>query len=235
MAPSAHPGIAADSLENSSPSVPRHSALVRVTHWINAASFVGLAVSGAAILIAHPRLYWGETGTVGTPALIDLPIPFLLGHSGWGRYLHFLSAWICVLNGGLYVLSGAVSGHFRRDMLPHRRAQPVAADHPGDRDSGYSTLQRVAYLGAVFALFPATIWTGLAMSPSLEAVFPGVVTVLGGQQSARTIHFFVACLIAAFFLVHVAMVWREGFWRHVRAMTIGANSAASARRDTQDS
>ena len=45
---------------------PRHSALVRVTHWITALSFLGLFVSGIAILLAHPRLYWGETGAVGT-------------------------------------------------------------------------------------------------------------------------------------------------------------------------
>src|SRR5260370_31791230 len=53
---------------------PRHSAVVRITHWITAASFIALLVSGIAILIAHPRLYWGETGGVGTPSLIDLPI-----------------------------------------------------------------------------------------------------------------------------------------------------------------
>ena len=35
------------------------------------------------------------------------------------------------------------------------------------------------------------IWTGLAMSPAVTSVFPFIVTVFGGQQSARTIHFFV--------------------------------------------
>jgi len=84
----------------------RHSRLVRITHWVTTLSFFGLLVSGIAILVAHPRLYWGETGSVGTPSLLDLPIPFMLGHSGWGRYLHFLSAWVCVLTGLLYVLPG---------------------------------------------------------------------------------------------------------------------------------
>jgi cytochrome b subunit of formate dehydrogenase len=73
--------------------VPRHSVLVRITHWINAASFVALGVSGIGILLSHPRFYWGETGGVGTPSLFDLPLPFMLGGpSGWGRYLHFLAA-----------------------------------------------------------------------------------------------------------------------------------------------
>src|SRR5215468_9992264 len=40
----------------------RHFALVRMTHWLTAAGFISLLVSGIAILLAHPRLYWGETG-----------------------------------------------------------------------------------------------------------------------------------------------------------------------------
>src|ERR1035438_5579948 len=98
---------------------PRHSAIVRITHWINTLSFFGLLVSGIAILLAHPRLYWGETGSVGTPSLIDLPLPFLLGgQSGWGRSQHFLFAWVCVLNGFLYVISGLFTQHFRKNVLP---------------------------------------------------------------------------------------------------------------------
>ena len=75
---------------------PRHSVLVRITHWITTLSFLALLVSGIAILLAHPRLYWGETGAVGAPSLIDLPLPFMLtGQSGWGRSLHFFAAWLC--------------------------------------------------------------------------------------------------------------------------------------------
>jgi Ni,Fe-hydrogenase I cytochrome b subunit len=38
----------------------RHSAVVRVTHWITTLSFLALLVSGVEILISHPRFYWGE-------------------------------------------------------------------------------------------------------------------------------------------------------------------------------
>ena len=51
---------------------PRHSAVVRVTHWIHAASFIVLVLSGIGILLAYPRMHWGETGTVGTSSLFDL-------------------------------------------------------------------------------------------------------------------------------------------------------------------
>src|ERR1700683_165439 len=97
---------------------PRHSAVVRITHWITTLSFLGLLVSGVAILVAHPRLYWGETGSVGTPSLLDLPLRFRSGHSGWGRYLHFFAAWVCVLNGSVYAISGFFMRHFRKHLLP---------------------------------------------------------------------------------------------------------------------
>jgi thiosulfate reductase cytochrome b subunit len=184
---------------------PRHSALVRVTHWINAISFIGLVVSGIGIILAHPRFYWGETGGLGTPSLFDLPLPFMLGGpSGWGRYLHFESAWLCVLNGLVYAASGIASRHFQKD-LPR----------------SYNPLQRLTYLAVVFVLFPLMIWTGLAMSPAITSVFPVLVTSLGGHQSARTIHFFCAVALVLFLFIHIAMVWRAGFVEHVRAMLTG--------------
>lgn len=188
----------------------RHSALVRVTHWLTAVNFIALVVSGIAILLAHPRLYWGETGTLGTPSLLDLPLPFLLtGQSGWGRYLHFLSAWVAVLTGAVYMLGGARSSHFSTDLF--RPAQPAK----------YNVTQRITYAGVVFVLSPLMIWTGLAMSPAVTSVLPALVTSLGGQQSARTIHFVVGTVLLLFVIGHVLMVIIAGFTRHVGAMILG--------------
>jgi thiosulfate reductase cytochrome b subunit len=69
------------------------------------------------------------------------------------------------------------------------------------------------------------IWTGLAMSPSVTSVFPILVTVLHGQQSARTIHFFIANFLVLFLLVHIAMVCLAGFTKLVRAMITGRSVA----------
>src|SRR5260370_29930763 len=100
---------------------PRHSALIRVTHWIHTLSFLALVVSGIGILLAHPRFYWGETGGVGGPSLFDLPLPFMIGGpSGWGRYLHFLAAWVCILNGLLYAISGLLTQPFPQNLLPKK-------------------------------------------------------------------------------------------------------------------
>src|SRR5215510_6034831 len=96
----------------------RHAPIVRITHWIHSVAFLALLISGSAILLAHPRLYWGETGAFGSPALIELPLPLNLDQSGWGRSLHFLAAWICILNGAVYGLAGTISRHFQTKMLP---------------------------------------------------------------------------------------------------------------------
>jgi hypothetical protein len=71
------------------------------------------------------------------------------------------------------------------------------------------------------------LWTGLAMSPAVTSVFPVLATALGGQQTARTLHFFLACALVLFAVVHVALVWQTGFRRRVRAMITGRGPAAS--------
>jgi thiosulfate reductase cytochrome b subunit len=237
MAESAYvPGLATEISDT--PDSLRHAALVRITHWINTLSFFGLLVSGVAILLAHPRFYWGETGALGTPSLIDLPLPFMRGGpSGWGRNLHFLSAWVSVLNGSVYVLSGILTRHFRNHLLPAKAdltwgsVSRVVSDHlrwkrPGVENSlAYDLFQRLSYLGVVFVLLPLMIWTGFAMAPAIVSVFPALVTVLGGQQSARTIHFLVTDLLVLFVLVHVAMVSLAGFKTHVQAMITGRGAA----------
>jgi len=210
-----------------------HPAVVRVTHWLIAIGFFCLLVSGTAILISHPRFYWGETGTVDMPSLFDLPFEPIYGHSGWGRYLHFQAAWLLVLSGFVYVVAGLVGNHFRARLLPEKseltwraiRAEVLSHlrwRRPlADQAWRYNAVQQLAYLLVIFALLPAMIWTGLAMSPTMTAQYPFLVTVLGGHQSARTLHFFVASLLAVFVTVHVAMLFLVGFGPHFRAMVTG--------------
>jgi thiosulfate reductase cytochrome b subunit len=227
---------------------PRHSALVRVTHWLTTLCFLALLVSGLEIVVSHPRFYWGESGNVLTPALFSIPIPssratvptgygyVLPDQNGWSRYLHFEAAWVLVLTGALYVIWGASSGHFHKNLLPDanvrsvqalsraltrhlRFARPVAADA-----WSYNLVQRLTYIMVIFVLFPLVIWTGLAMSPAFVSAVPSTVTILGGRQSARTLHFLVSVSLVAFLLVHVAMVWFAGFGTRVMAMITGASA-----------
>jgi thiosulfate reductase cytochrome b subunit len=223
----------------------RHTALVRVTHWLTFIAFVGLLVTGLEIVISHPRFYWGETGNVNMHPLFTIPIPasrdtvptgynyVMPDQNGWSRYLHFQSAWLLVLTGAVYLIAGLWTGHFRQNLWPGvgernwraftsriggslRRATP----DPSEIHS-YNVLQRTAYLGVVFVLFPLVIWTGLALSPAFDSAFPWAVDVLGGRQSARTLHFFITIALVVFFLVHVAMVAMNGFRSRMRGMITG--------------
>jgi thiosulfate reductase cytochrome b subunit len=224
---------------------PRHFLLVRVTHWITTLCFLALLVTGAEIVISHPRFYWGETGNVLTKPLFKIPIPssralvpsgygyVLPDQNGWSRYLHFQSAWIVVFTGSLYVLSFLFTGHLRKNLLPTKSDRSFRAfaaaiagylrfrRPPAAEAWSYNLLQRLAYLFVIFVLFPLVIWTGLAMSPAFVSAFPLTVNLLGGQQSARTLHFFVSLALVLFLLVHVAMVFLAGFWSHTRAMITG--------------
>jgi len=207
--------------------------------------FLARLVSGGESVISHPRVYWGETGNVLTQPLFKLPIPssrklvptgygyVLPDQNGWSRYLHFQAAWIAVLTGLLYTVSGLFTGHFWKNLLPRQadlswRAFSIAiANHlrfkrPSAAEAwSYNVLQRLTYLLVIFFLFPLVIWTGLAMSPAFVSAVPATVTVLGGQQSARTIHFFVSLFLLLFLLVHVVMVCIAGFRSRMRAMITG--------------
>ena len=126
----------------------RHARWVRISHWILAVSVFTLAFTGFVILMAHPRLYWGEAGNDLTPALIELPIsrnhrhggwdnpmPFqnaggaisanrtfdIFNQNGWGRSLHFLAAWLLAAAGAIYLVGGILGGHFRSHIVPRIR------------------------------------------------------------------------------------------------------------------
>jgi len=221
---------------------PRHSLVVRVAHWLTTLLFLALLISGVEIVISHPRFYWGETGNVNVTPLFSIPIPasraavptgyayVLKDQNGWSRYLHFQAGWFLVFTGLLYGLASLFNGHFRNHLLPVRKDLAWRAlsrslrEHLGfqpSATSSYNLLQRLAYLGVVFLIFPLMIWTGLAMSPSFTSAFPATVTMLGGQQSARTFHFFCTVILVIFVLVHVLMVYLSGFRSRVRAMTLG--------------
>ena len=235
------------------PEAPRHTALVRVTHWITAISFFALLVSGAEIVVSHPRFYWGEVGNSGTPPLFKIPIPasratvptgygyVLPDQNGWSRYLHFQSAWVVVLTGLVYAISGLWTGHFRNNLFPNQpdrtweAFQRVIAKHlrfapPEEADShSYNVLQRAAYLIVIFVLFPFVIWTGLALSPAFDSAVPAAVNLLGGRQSARTLHFFVSGFLLLFLIVHIAMVALFGFGSRMRAMITGLATVPQER------
>src|SRR5204862_4826621 len=119
------------------------------------------------------------------------------------RHWHFLFAWILLFNGLAYLGYSLWSRHLQRDIWPSRadiRAIPksildhIKLKHPtGDAARRYNVLQKLAYLG-VITLLTLMVLTGLTMSPGFNAIFPWLLDVFGGRQSARSIHFICAGL-----------------------------------------
>src|ERR1700745_807160 len=195
----------------------RHAALVRITHWLITLAFFALLLSGCEIVLSHPRFYWGEIGNVNTQPWLNLHLPssrdtvptgygyVLPDQNGWSRYLHFQAAWVAVATGLLYVIWGLFAGHFRRNLVPTRSNvneigvsifQHLRFARPSPEDAwSYNVLQRISYLVVIFILFPLMIWTGLAMSYGFVSAFPLSVRVLGGNQTARSLHFLVTILL----------------------------------------
>jgi thiosulfate reductase cytochrome b subunit len=227
--------------------------LVRVTHWLTFLSFAALLITGGEIVISHPRFYWGETGNVNMRPLFVIPIAssrdtvptgynyVMPDQNGWSRYLHFQSAWVLVITALVYGIAGVVSGHFRRDLVPERRdwswraywrrmAQYFHRAPPDAAEAGsYNVLQRSTYLLVILVLFPLVIWTGLALSPAFDSAIPAAVNLLGGRQSARTLHFFLSIALVLFLVVHITMVAVSGFWNRLRAMITGRAAPAEER------
>jgi len=158
------------------------------------------------------------------------------------RHWHLTFAWLFVAAIVLYWMFGLGNGHIWRDMLPGRHEltpRHILEDiknhmllrfPKGEAARRYNTLQKLSYLGVVFVLIPLQILTGLTMSPAMNAAWPWLVDVLGGRQSARSIHFIVAMLLVLFFLVHILMVVLVGPINEVWSMITGNHRPPRERR-----
>jgi thiosulfate reductase cytochrome b subunit len=176
----------------------------------------------------------GVSKVNGERAVRSFPSWATIPGSQWlsmARHWHFFFAWLFVINGLCYVGYALFSGHLGRDLLPTRdelrRIGSSIKDHllfrhpTGEAAKRYNVLQNLAYLAVIFGLLPLVIVAGLAMSPRLDAVWPGWVELLGGRQSARTLHFLAAFGLLLFVVVHVAEVLISGVWNHLRSMITG--------------
>lgn len=155
-----------------------------------------------------------------------------------GRVVHFFFAWVFVTTMAVWFLAALVSGHLVRDLVVRwahlRQLWSDIRDHARlhfRHPPRYGPLQRLSYGVVLFVLFPAMILTGLAMSPGMNAAMPWLADVLGGRQTARTLHFAAATALSVFFLLHVAMVILAGPVNEMRAIVTG-RYRADIKEDT---
>lgn len=149
------------------------------------------------------------------------------------RRWHFTFAWILAVALTLYMLRSLWNGHVIRDLhirkpewsprhIWHDITQHARLRFPtGEAAKNYNILQKISYIGVIFILLPLIIFTGLTMSPAMNAAWPILLDIFGGRQSARSLHFIAAFLLVAFFFVHIAMVLLAGPINEVRSMITG--------------
>lgn len=167
----------------------------------------------------------GEESARAFPSWATIPSYYDLGTA---RVVHFFFAWLLSATLFVWLLASLINGHIRRDLAPRlqdlKRLPGDIADHARLRfhhTREYNTLQKLAYGGVLFVLLPLMILTGLAMSPSMNSVLPFLNEVLGGRQTARTIHFTVMALLVLFFIVHILMILAAGPINELRSIITG--------------
>jgi thiosulfate reductase cytochrome b subunit len=170
----------------------------------------------------------GRPAARAFPTWATIPGPYSLAMA---RHWHFFFAWLFVINGVAYVLYTVFSRHLTKDLVPtgvelknigRSIVDHLKLKHPtGDAATRYNVLQSLAYLIVIFGLLPLVVIAGLAMSPRLDTVFTGWVDLLGGRQSARSLHFLAALGLVIFVVVHVAEVVIAGVWNEMRSMITG--------------
>ena len=204
----------------------------------------------ALLAIRSVQTETGEVKGVTTVLGVKLDTTGLLGYSdgsrwafpAWmtvpsakwlamGRQWHLFFAWLLVFNGILFTVYALVSRHVARDLVPTRKdirviglsiKNHLSLRHPkGDEAKRYNVLQKLAYLVVLMGVAPVIVLTGLAMSPTMDAAFPWLLTVFGGRQGARTIHFLSCFSFVGFIVIHVVEVMLTGLFNNLRSMITG--------------
>lgn len=222
----------------------RHRLTTRIWHWVNLVALTVLFMSGLNISNAHRHLYWGKWGfdpqdawyhVTRFPGWATIPGHYSLAEA---RQWHLLFAWIFALALLAYMLISIMNRHFKRDIVTTFKdwrlstiwADLVAHlrlrfDHSGGK---YNFFQKLAYGVVIFILLPLMIFSGMTLSPGIDASMPFLLDIFGGRQSARSIHFIVAWALFGFFLLHIALVLLTNPLRQIRDMITGGSRDEAA-------
>lgn len=114
----------------------------------------------------------------------------------------------------------------RRDLTPANLWHDVREHlslrfHDPKDPAAFNVLQKLSYVGVIFLLIPLMVFTGLAMSPGMNAAWPWLVELFGGRQSARSLHFIAAALTLGFIVLHLVLVLLAGPLNGLRGMATG--------------
>lgn len=176
-----------------------HPLALRIMHWTNAIAMIVMIGSGWKIY--NDEVIFG---------FLHFPQPIVLGV--WAQHAlqwHFFGMWVLVLNGLAYLVYGVATGRFARLLFPIRPREVIAEAVAAltfrlkHQDlTHYNAVQKLLYVG-VITIIVVQVASGLAIWKPVQ--FSGLVSMFGGFQSARLIHFLGMAAIVLFMVVHVAL------------------------------
>jgi Ni/Fe-hydrogenase b-type cytochrome subunit len=217
----------------------RHALSTRIWHWVNAVSVFIMIGSGLMIFNAHPHLYWGQYGANFDHAWLSLP-----RFPGWttipstyslaiARHWHLFFALVLAFALLGFMIASLANRHFQQNFRLHAaelrpahlrddlKAHLDLRFHDPENPKAFNIFQKLSYIGILFVALPLLIFTGLALSPGMDAAWPLLIDIFGGRQSARSIHFIMMALVTGFILVHLTLVILADAVNEVRSMITG--------------
>ena len=240
------------------PIVRRHHLLVRWSHWLNVPILLGLILSGVSIYWASPVYqhkpdpmtgnvdFVADVGTwicAHVPGLHQYSSPpdWVYNHMSLGPYLlanalrlHWLFAYLFMINGLVYIAGLALSGEWRA-LLPRltdlRDALRMAWYYAGKSiamllrptwlhprvTTKYNPLQRLAYFSIPVAAC-LSVATGWSIHKPMQLHW--LAAIFGGYDAARMWHFWLMWLFILFVVPHVILVFADG-WDTLRSVIVG--------------
>lgn len=243
--------------------VKRHHLLVRWSHWLNVPILLGLVLSGISIYWAAPVYQHKPDPTTGSfdvaadigiwicahvPGLdhYSSPPDWIYNHTSLGPgllasalRLHWLCAYLFMLNGLVYITGLAFGGGWR-SLLPRRTDGLEALKmlryyvgfpfakvirrtwlHPRF-NTKYNALQRAAYFSVPVAGC-LSVATGWAIHKPMQLHW--LAAIFGGYNAARVWHFWLLWFFILFVVPHLILVFADG-WDTLRSMIVGWSTRA---------
>ncbi|QPF85064.1 cytochrome b/b6 domain-containing protein [Bradyrhizobium genosp. L] len=185
---------------------------VRVQHWINALAMILMIMSGWQIYNASPLFNFTFSSNIT-----------LGGWLGGALLWHFAAMWLLMVNGLIYLALGFATGRFRSKLLPitpggvisdTKAALTFKLSHADL--SKYNSVQKLLYTG-IIVVGVVIVLSGLSMWKPVQLHW--LVSLFGGYDFARYVHFTCMALIVAFLVIHVALALLVP--KSLRAMIIG--------------
>jgi thiosulfate reductase cytochrome b subunit len=176
-----------------------HPWPLRIMHWVNAVVMLIMITSGWGIYdddVIIRGFHFSSFWRLGDWA-------------AWSLNWHFAGMWFLVINGLIYLAYGFASGRFREKLLPIRPTEVMQTvidtlhfRIAHEDITVYNAVQKLLYIIVILAGISQVI-TGLAIWKPVQ--FSGLVSLLGGFQTARVLHFAGMAVIVGFLIVHVAL------------------------------